>query len=142
MEACMQHSFGELGGRKMIKKKHSGILKSTSSVNSILHFEKHVPIKFYVIEIGTDTAKANQYNSNLIKKLKDTFFYIKEDYLNISSQNSEIVQKIEQLNTITHKGLVRNLLINRILENIFWNWKSSSIPTVFQQLPKRLALFH
>jgi hypothetical protein len=114
----MQHSFGEQGGRKIIKKKHSGILKSTSRVNSILHFEKHVPIKFYVIEIGTDTASVNEYNSELIKKLKNTFFHIKEDYLNISHQNSEIAQKIEELNTITHKGIVRNLLINRILENI------------------------
>jgi hypothetical protein len=117
-QGSMQHSFGEQGERKIIKKEYSGILKSTSSVNSILYFEKHVPIKFYVIEIGTNTVAANEYNSELIKKLKNTFFHIKEDYLNISYQNSAIAQKIEELNTITHKGIVRNLLINRILENI------------------------
>jgi hypothetical protein len=115
-QGTIQHSFGEQGERKIIKKQHSGILKSASSVNSILHFEKHVPIKFYVIEINT--ALANEHNNELIRKLKNTFFHIKEDYLKISSQNSKIAQKIEELSTITHKGIVRNLLINRILENI------------------------
>lgn len=115
-QGTIQHSFGEQGERKVIKKQHSGILKSTSSVNSILHFEKHVPIKFYVIEINT--AVANEHNDELVRKLKNTFFHIKEDYLQINAQNSKIAQKIEELNTITHKGIVRNLLINRILENI------------------------
>lgn len=115
-QGTIQHSFGEQGERKIIKKQHSGILKSASSVNSILYFEKHIPIKFYVIEINT--ALANEHNDELVRKLKNTFFHIKEDYLEISSQNSKIAQKIEELSTITHKGIVRNLLINRILENI------------------------
>ena len=115
-QGTIQHSFGEQGERKIIKKQHSGILKSASSVNSIMYFEKYVPIKFYVIEINT--AIANQHNDELIRKLKNTFFNIKEDYLHINLQNSKIVQEIEELKTITHKGIVRHLLINRILENI------------------------
>lgn len=118
MEGNLQHSFGEQGKKKIIKKKQTAILKSNSSVNSIMHFEKHIPIKFYVIQIDTKSDLDNEQNDELVMKLKKTFFTIKEDYLDIRTQNFEIANKIQELNTITHKGIVRNLLINRILENI------------------------
>lgn len=114
----IQHSFGEQGERKIIKNKQSGILKSTSSVNSIIHFEKNIAIKFYVIAAETNRDVSREQNIELVKKLKNTFFNIKEDYLEINSQSSEVLQKIEELQMLTHKGMVRKLLINRIVEKI------------------------
>lgn len=118
VEGTIQHSFGEQGQRKIIKKQQQGILKSNCSVNSILYFEKNVPTKFYVIQIGTNSNAGNEQSNELIKKLKNTFFKTKEDYLEISSQNSKIAEKIEVLDTMNHKGLIRSLIISRILENI------------------------
>lgn len=118
LEGTLQHSFGEQGERKSIKKEQTGILKSTSSVNSILHFEKNKPLKFYIIQVETNTVAANVQNGDMVNKLKKTFFKTKGDYLNIYTQSNKIAQKIEELNTLTHKGIVANLLINRILEKM------------------------
>ncbi|MGQ7944405.1 hypothetical protein [Flavobacterium sp. WC2509] len=115
-EGILKHSFGEHGERKMIKKQQTGILKSTSSLNSILHFEKRIPVKFHAIVINT--VADNEFNGQLVKKLKKTFLDVKGDYLDISFQNFKIAQKIEELNMLLHKGIVRNLLINRILDKI------------------------
>ncbi|REH00773.1 hypothetical protein [Flavobacterium aquicola] len=118
MDGSLQHSFGEHGKRKSIKKQQTGILKSNSNVNSILHFEKHVPIKFNVIAIGTNHNAAYEPNAVFANKLKKTFSKIEENYLDVSPQCFEISQKIEELNTMPHKGIVRNMEVNRILEKI------------------------
>lgn len=118
LQGNVQHSFGEMGERKNIKNQHSGILKSTSRVNSILYFEKNRPIQFYVIQVGTNTENSNEYNDELVKKLKNTFFHINEDYLEISAQDFEITKQLKELNALNHKGIVRNLYMNRILEKI------------------------
>ncbi|MBC7845192.1 MAG: hypothetical protein H7Y10_01715 [Flavobacterium sp.] len=116
-QGSLQHSFGEQGEKKRIKKQYSGILKSAARVNSILHFEKHIPIEFSVISIGTNTS-VTQKNAELVNKLKNTFFNTKEDYLNVRVQNSKIADKIKGLNTLTQNGNVGNVLKNRILGNI------------------------
>lgn len=116
-QGSLQHSFGEQGEKKRIKKQHSGILKSAASVNSILHFDKQIPIKFSVIGIGTNAVVSDE-NAELINKLKNTFFNREEDYLDIKVQNSKIADKIAALTTLTQKGIVRNLVSNRILESI------------------------
>jgi len=110
------HSFGEHGDRKIIKKQQTGILKSDFRVNSILHFEKHIPVKFYVISIGTNNV--DEHNTELVKKLKKVFFRIKKNYLHISTQNEKIAEKIENLNALPHKGVIRNLFMNRLFESI------------------------
>lgn len=92
----LQHGFGEQGEKKRINKQYSGILKSAAKVNSILHFEKNVPIRFFVIGIGT-SANAREENTGLINKLKNTFFNKKKDYLKIRVQNPKIADKIKEL---------------------------------------------
>lgn len=114
----IQHSFGVQGDRKTIKKQQTGILKSNSSVNSILHFETNKPVAFNVIQIGTSDHTVAEHNELLIKKLKKTFFKTKKDYLDVSSQDPTIAHKIEELNTLPHKGVARNIVVSRILENI------------------------
>lgn len=110
----LQHSFGEQGKKKRINKQYSGILKSAAKVNSILHFEKDIPLRFSVIGIGTNTSTSDK-NAELTKKLKNTFFNTKEDYLKIRVQNSKIADKIKELNTLP-MGIVGNEIMNHILE--------------------------
>nr|WP_315153847.1 hypothetical protein [uncultured Flavobacterium sp.] len=140
VEGTIQHSFGEQGERKIIKKQQQGILKSNCSVNSILHFERRIPTKFYVIEIGTSGHIHNEQNTELIEKLKNTFFHTKEDYLDISFQNFQIAEKIEALNTMNHKGLIRSLITNRILENIL-ELEIDHHTDVFSQIAQNINSF-
>ncbi|PKB18258.1 hypothetical protein [Flavobacterium sp. 5] len=137
-QGTIQHSFGEQGERKSIKKQHTGILKSASSVNSILHFAKHTPTKFYVIEIGIDVV--NSQNAELIKKLKNTFFQTKENYLDISYQSLKITQKIEELNMLIQKGNVGKLLKNQILEDII-ELEIGKNTDVFTEVAQRINSF-
>lgn len=116
-QGSFQHSFGEQGIKKRIQKQYSGILKSAARVNSILYFEKYKPIQFSVLGIGTN-ATAFEKKSELIQSLKDTFFNTKKDYLSVRLQNYKIAEKIQELHTLTQKGIVRNLSKNRILESI------------------------
>ncbi len=118
LQGTLQHSFGEKGERKNIKKNQTAILKSTSSVNSIFHFEKNKPLKFYVIQIETNRVATSEHNEEVMNRLKKLFFNTKEDYLDINNQSIKIRQQIEELNTMTHKGIIGNLMINRILDTI------------------------
>jgi AraC family transcriptional regulator, transcriptional activator for feuABC-ybbA operon len=116
-EGNLQHSFGTQGEKKNIKKQNTGVLKNASSINNVLYFEKNTSIKFYII--GTETnIKCNHKNSKLIDSLKSTFFDRKENYLDIQNENLKITEKILELNAIPQKGIVQNLLKNKILKNI------------------------
>ena len=116
-EGTLQHSFGEQGEKKRLKEHHRGILKSTKGVNSILYFEREVPIKFSVIGMVTKPIAKGE-TTELIKKLKNTFFKTTEDYLESSAQNFKITDKIMEFNTVPQQGMVGNVLKNGILENI------------------------
>ena len=116
-EGFLKHSFGMQGNKKSIEKNNSAVLKSNSKVNGVLHFEKNIPVQLSVIGIGTKKI-ANASNPILIKKLRNTFFKEKSNYLRIESQNSEIIQKLNELNMIPKKGIVQNLHKKNILEMI------------------------
>lgn len=110
-----QHSFGELRAKNKLGKNQMGILKSTTSVNSIFYFEKHTPIQFSLITMQTIS---NNENAELINKLKNAFFNTKEDYLYVRPQDTMILTKLKELQSLRQKGIVGHLLKNRILENI------------------------
>ncbi|MEA9415453.1 AraC family transcriptional regulator [Flavobacterium sp. PL02] len=116
-EGALKHSFGENGDKKSLKKYNSGVLKSSSSINSILYFEKNIPIKFSIIGVGISVS-TNGHNDDLINKLKNTFLNKKENYLDIRFQNFKIAEKIEEFNAITQTGIVRSLLKKGILQII------------------------
>ena len=113
----LQHSFGVQGYKKTLKEQQTGILRSNSNTNSILHFKKNIPVKFSVIRVGLNTV-GKTHNEQLIKKIKSIFSRSKEDYLEVRPQNLSIMEKINELDNVSQKGIVRNLLRNRILEII------------------------
>lgn len=116
-DGVIQHSFGEQGDKKILRKDHSGILRSTSNTNSILYFKKNIPINFSIIRTGLNTVE-NSNNEQLIKKIKSVFFRTKSDYLEVKPTDPKIIHKIQELNAVTQKGIIGNLLKNRISQNI------------------------
>jgi AraC family transcriptional regulator, transcriptional activator for feuABC-ybbA operon len=116
-EGSLKYSIGTLGDKKSLKESQTGILKNTARINSILYFEKNVPLKFSIIKIETNIM-GDGVNDAFIKKLKSTFFREKEDLMHVRLQNFKISEKIEELNTITQKGIGRSLLKKEILKNI------------------------
>lgn len=110
----LQQSFGEFGKKKTLKKNHSGVLRSTASVNNILYFEKNISIRFSVISVATT---ANFQNNGLLSKLKSTFVDAQEDYFDIQIQDFKIAQKIKEVNSISETANV-NELQSKILDNI------------------------
>jgi AraC-like DNA-binding protein len=116
-DGALQHSIGIQGNKKSLKKNQTGILKTKAKINSILYFEKNIPLKFSIIAIGTNKTY-NGVNDLLIRKLKKTFFNKEEDFMHVRLQNFKIIEKIEEFNAIQQKGIVRNLLKKGILQII------------------------
>lgn len=113
----LQHSYGVQGERIRLKQNYTGIFKSNTHINSILHFEKNIRIKFSVIGLQTKSSGIGK-NAGLIKKLKNTFCNNNEDCVHIRLQNFKIAQAIQALETVTQKDIGRNLLKNHLLEKI------------------------
>lgn len=116
-QGVFQHSFGEQGERKSLTRQHSGILKTTPGINSILYFQKWISVKFSIIGIAANTT-ADASNNQLLQRLRATFLNTKEVYLMIGFQNAKITEKIKELHTITQKEAARNVLKKDILEDI------------------------
>lgn len=134
-----QHSFGEQGEKKRFKEHHSGILKRTTSVNSILHFEKLVPIKFSVVGMVTKPI-ANGENDELIRKLKNTFCNTEGDYLKVEVQNFKVAEKMKELATLPQKGVFGNILKKRIVKSIL-EMEIAQNTAVFTKMSQMVNVF-
>ncbi|WP_163401024.1 hypothetical protein [Flavobacterium fluviatile] len=116
-EGNLTHSFGINGERKKIKPNQTGIIRNTSNINSVLHFEGYKRVKFSMICNNTYHAAVSE-NSKLFLGLKKRFISKSGNYIHVGQQNSKIAEKIKEFNAVPQKGIVKNLLKNRILENI------------------------
>jgi len=116
-EGNLSHSFGINGERKKIKPNQTGIIRNTSNVNSILYFEGFKHVKFSMIYNNTFSSEMSE-NSGLFLDLKKVFNSNSGNYIYTGQQNSKIAEKIKEFDTVPQKGIVKNLLKNRILEDI------------------------
>lgn len=116
-EGNVTHSFGINGERKTIKPNQTGIIRNTSNINSVLYFEGYKHIKFAMICNNTYHATVSE-NSKLFLDLKKRFVSKSGNYIYVGQQNSKITQKIKEFNALPQKGIVKNFLKYRILENI------------------------
>lgn len=113
----LTHSFGINGERKTIKPNQSGIIRNTSNINSVLYFEGYKHVQFSMICNNTYHAAVSD-NSELFLDLKKRFISKSGNYIHVGQQNSKIAEKIKEFNAVPQKGIVKNLLKNRILESI------------------------
>ncbi|KAF2515643.1 helix-turn-helix domain-containing protein [Flavobacterium foetidum] len=116
-KGSLSHSFGLSGEERKLKTFQTAIVSSTQKQDNVLSFEKGKNTKFTLIIVGTQ----NETQSNsLNQKVKDTFFEnnLVRDFFYVGSYNLKIAEKIEQLNSVTQTGIVRNLLKEGILRII------------------------
>jgi AraC-like DNA-binding protein len=114
----LSHSFGINGGERKLKTFQTAILTSKSNQENILFFEKDKKTKFTLIIVGNN-SKLSHINS-LSHMVREAFFQetMSEEFFYAGSYNLKIGEKIEQLNSITQTGVVRNLLKEGILRII------------------------
>ncbi len=104
------HSFGNAGERQTLGKYQTGILTSKNNQENNLYFEKEQAFKTVLIVVNTTGPKSNE-EMDLNYLLRHTFLKEENDsYLYIGSYNLKIAEVVKQLDAITQKGLVRNLL--------------------------------
>ncbi|PBI83726.1 Regulatory protein SoxS [Flavobacterium sp. ACN2] len=115
----LSHSFGLNGEERKLKTFQTAIVTSKQNQDNVLFFEKGKKTKLTLIIVGTQIDTASQTHS-LNQQVKDTFFENNQvtDFFYIGSYNLQIAEKIEQLNSITQKGIVRNLLKEGIMRII------------------------
>ena len=115
----LSHSFGLKGEERKLKTFQTAIVTSKNNEDNVLFFEKGKKTKLTLIIVGTQVDAAGQIHS-LNQQVKDTFFENNQasDFFYIGSYNLQIAEKIEQLNSITQTGIVRNLLKEGIMRII------------------------
>ena len=118
LEGNLYHSFGDVSEKTVIKKKQTAILKSASSANSVLNFEKNTQVKFYLIALYPIQVDGKEQNSELVMLMKNKYFSTKKNFLEIKSQNLEVVKKIRELNLVTQEGIVQNSILKCIINKI------------------------
>ena len=113
-EGHLSHSFGITGERKKIKPSQTGIIRNISNINSVFYFEGYKHVKFSMICTNIN----NSESTNLFTDLNNVFCNNKGNYIYTGQQNFKIAEKIREFNTVPQKGVVKNLLKQRILESI------------------------
>tara|TARA_R110002072_G_scaffold237569_1_gene394929 strand:- start:200 stop:1225 length:1026 start_codon:yes stop_codon:yes gene_type:complete len=114
------HSFGSNGKKYILENFQTGILTSRLVDENKLYFKKDVRSKLTLITVETSHSAKISGKDNLKNKLHNTFFKeaSEDNFIYIGSQNLKIAEKIQQLNAIDQKGLVRSLLIQGLVHVI------------------------
>ncbi|ALJ03699.1 AraC family transcriptional regulator [Pseudalgibacter alginicilyticus] len=103
-------SFGEHGTKNKLSQFQTGIFSNSAKKRTFMFFKKGEEVKISLILVDVLTV----LDSDLKIHLQDTFLNSQKnnELTYIGSFNLKIVEKIEHLNNISQKGLIRNLLIN------------------------------
>lgn len=106
-------SFSEFGKKNILGKFQTGIFSNSGKESTYLTFRKNVEVKLSMITVDVLSVS----DKELKDQLQNTFIINQEnnEFSYVGSFNLKIVEKIEHLNAISQKGLVRNLLINSIV---------------------------
>ena len=116
-KGTLTHSFGVNGTQRKIKKNQTAVLNNTSVINSVLLFESHKPIQFSLVGMPTVTS-VKEDKIEMVSQLKKRFTTDSGQFLYIGTKNQKIVEKLQELNNIPQKGIVKNLLQKSILNSI------------------------
>lgn len=103
-------SFGEFTESNKLSQFQTGIFTNSSTKSTFFKFIKNEEVKFSLITIDILSIS----DKKLKKQLQNTFLINEENsvFSYIGSFNLKIAEKIESLNRINQKGLIRNFLIN------------------------------
>lgn len=109
-KGTLLQSFGEHGEKNSLSQFQTGIFSNSAKKSTFLFFKKNEEVKISMITVDALLVSDKELKSHLQK----TFLINQEnnELAYIGSLNLKISEKIEYLNSISQKGLIRNLLIN------------------------------
>ncbi|MCX7547226.1 AraC family transcriptional regulator [Xanthomarina sp. F1114] len=119
-KGSITHSFGLNEEKRTLESYQTGILTCNKNNEHVLYFTKDKQLKTTLITVQTANRGNIPGNDGLKDKLKETFYSkdSSENYVYIGSHNLQIAEKIEQLNAISQRGVVRSLLIQGLVHVI------------------------
>ncbi|HLV39587.1 AraC family transcriptional regulator [Xanthomarina sp.] len=119
-KGSISHSFGLNEEKRTLESYQTGILTSQTNKEHVLYFAKDKQLQTTLITVQTTNKGSIPGNNDLKEKLIETFYSQNnsEDYVYIGSNNLQIAEKIDQLNAISQKGIVRSLLIQGLVHVI------------------------
>ena len=120
-EGQMSHGFGLNSKQRSLNQFQTGIFASDPHKTSCFFFRKGQTVKFSNISFDTQSDSEDADAINLLQtQLLKTFMPKgdKEIFAYIGSYNLRISDKIQQLEAIKQKGIVRQLLTNGIVHMI------------------------
>lgn len=135
-EGELNHRFDKQEQLNVLSKYETAILTTNNVEENELYFEKDVNTKVLLI-IADTKEETLSLNNSLNKQLANTFSDVLSangNFIHLGTPNFRIAEKIEQLNAIKQKGLVRNLL----KEGIFKIILALEIEQHTQSLEKRI----
>lgn len=117
----MSHSFGLSGKQRSLNQFQTGIFASDPSRDTCLFFRKDQPVKLSSISVNTHARNIDDDAINLLQeKLLKTFMPAKgqEIFAYTGSYNLKIADKMQQLESMKQKGIVRRLYMKGIVHMI------------------------
>lgn len=117
-EGKMNHSFGLKGIQRTLKQFQTGIFACDPSRDTAMFFEKEQRTRLSYISVDTHAKGMVKNNINLLQtQLLETFMPKagKEIFAYIGSYNLKVAEKMEELQAIKQKGIVRRLLVKGIV---------------------------
>ncbi|MBK0368919.1 helix-turn-helix domain-containing protein [Flavobacterium agrisoli] len=119
-EGILNHRFSDDQKMHVLNKYETAIVTTTNVQENELFFEKDKTTKILLILVDAAAEKAkmnNGLNAVLLETFKDSLSE-NNNFIHLGPPNFRIAEKIEQLNAIKQKGLVRNLLKEGIFKII------------------------
>lgn len=116
LRGSVTHSFGSQSRKKVLENFQTGILTNKSFEENILEFASDEHIKITLIVVNTDNPKKHSLNYRIQKS------FLKgqpsQNSIYIGSYNLKIADKIQQLEAIQERGIVRSLMIEGLVHMI------------------------
>src|SRR5690606_28809120 len=111
-KGTINHSFGLQAKKTVLNQFQTGIFSSFAHMDTSLFFEKEEEIRLSNIIVTTQIATTNEENPDQLRsQLFKTFMprYGTETFAYTGSYNLKIAERVQQLENISQKGLVRSL---------------------------------
>lgn len=106
--------FSDQSSKKYLNQFQTSIFSSMPNRDTLLFFRKDQVVKFANIKVDTSTLNADDSIDLLKNQLIKSFMPKngEETFSYVGSYNLKIAEKLQQIDAITQKGIVRNLLIH------------------------------
>ncbi|MDO7172331.1 helix-turn-helix domain-containing protein [Mariniflexile sp. AS56] len=109
-KGSLVQSYGQSEKQNKLTQYQTGIFSNSVKKRTYLSFTKNEEVRVSMITVDVLSVSDNELKDHL----QNTFLINNEntEFAYMGSFNLKIIEKIDHLNTISQKGLIRNLLIN------------------------------